>query len=443
LREDLRAMFAAAVAAGEPGRLTAEHLRADPFFKEDRGEALLVVAAGKAAAPMAAAAESALAGRRLIGVAVAPQLPAFDLEHVRIAVGRHPVPDENGEKATAEVCELLSEHAAVPLLCLLSGGASSLLVQPRPPVSLDDKRRVTELLLRSGADIEAMNTVRKHLSTVKGGGLLRFGGPRRVLTLMISDVVGNDPSVIGSGPTSADPTTFAAAQRVLREWSIAERVPASVARLLADGAAGRVPETVKPGAPELSTCRGVIVGDNRTALAGAATAARQRGYFVLVERDALSGDTATAARAWWDRVARLAASAPAKQPWCMISGGETTVRVRGRGRGGRNQEFALALVARLRGCDCVVLSAGTDGIDGPTDAAGAFVTGGTAERAAASGLDPDRFLAANDSYTFFAALGDLHRCGATGTNLMDIKIAAGPSAPPRATRAGDSALLRS
>ena len=441
-------MFAAAVAAGDPHRLTEECLRADGSFSGAascgaRNGGILIVAAGKAAGAMAAAAERTLDSRSRRGIAIVPQRPGFDLEHVRIAVARHPVPDQRGERATARVCRMLEERAGNPLLCLLSGGASSLLVRPRPPVTLADKASATELLLRSGADIQAMNTVRKHLSLVKGGGLLRYGGPRRVLTLMLSDVVGDDPSVIGSGPTVADPTTFADALRVLRDQGVLARVPAAVRALLTDGVAGRVGETVKPGDRELDACRNVIIGSNRTALDGAAAAARRRGYFVIVEKDALSGDTTVAARAWWERVARLVASAPANQPWCVISGGETTVRVRGGGRGGRNQEFALALVARLRGCDCVVLSAGTDGIDGPTDAAGAFVTGGTAERAAASGLDPDRFLAANDSYAFFAALGDLHRCGATGTNLMDIKIAAGPSAPPRATRAGDSALLRS
>jgi len=426
LREDARAMFAAAVAAGDPQRLTAQLLRAtSPLF--DGGE-LLVAAAGKAAVAMAAAAEAVLGDRIRAGIAIAPQPSRFDLEHVRIAVARHPLPDERGEWAAGEICRMLAAHPDLPLLCLLSGGASSLLVCPRPPVSLADKIAVTDLLLRSGADIHAVNAVRKHLSLVKGGGLLRQGGPRSVLTLMMSDVLGDDPSVIGSGPTVADPSTYADAEGVLRDHGIFDLVPASVRRVVAEGVAGNLPETVKPGAPELAASRGVVIANNRTALEGAAAEARRRGYFVTIDDEAVVGDTTAAAHRWWQRIEGLVAAAPRGRRRCVIAGGETTVRVRGAGRGGRNQEFALALVEDLRGCAWEILSAGTDGVDGPTDAAGAFLTGSSAARGESLGLDAAGALAANDSYSYFAALGDLHRSGATGTNLMDIKIAV---APPR------------
>lgn len=433
-RADLGALYVAAVAAGDPERLTAASLRAGAV--EFAGApSLLVAGAGKAAAKMARAVERELAGRRLHGLVIAAEAPPFDLERIAVEAARHPLPDERGERATARLLARLDDHPGMPLLFLLSGGASSLLVQPRPPVTLGEKVAVTDLLLRSGADIQAMNTVRKHLSLVKGGGLLRRAGPRPVVALMLSDVVGNDPSVIGSGPTAADPTTYADAEAVLRDLNLWDRVPDSVRAVIEDGLAGRLPETLKDGDPELSDCANIVIGDNRTALEGAAAAARRRGFEVAVEVEPLTGDTVEAARAWLRRVADIAAGVRRDRPWCVISGGETTVRVRGRGRGGRNQEFALALVEPLRECQCVVLSAGTDGIDGPTDAAGALVSGSSARRAQEKGLDPHAALADNDSYTFFSELGDSYRSGATGTNLMDVKIAVGLGPlPSRGTR---------
>jgi glycerate-2-kinase len=298
------------------------------------------------------------------------------------------------------------------------------LVCPRPPVTLEDKTTTTRLLLACGADFHAVNTVRKHLSAVKGGGLLRQT-QRRILALLLSDVVGDETSTIGSGPTAPDETTFADAWAVLVHHHLETRVPPSIVRLLHDGMAERIAETVKPESSEAARCRNVIIGSNRTALQGAAMAARRRGWAVVIDDRPLHGDTTVAARRFAARIRELAVRAGKRQPLCILAGGETTVEVRGGGRGGRNQEFALAVA--LAGTSDTVLSAGTDGIDGPTDAAGAFVDGTTLQRAHACRLDLDAALRANDSYTAFSRLGDLFRCGPTGTNVMDIKIALIPA----------------
>jgi glycerate-2-kinase len=289
---------------------------------------------------------------------------------------------------------------------------------------LEDKATTTKLLLESGADIHAVNTVRKHLSAVKGGGLLRQT-QRRILTLLLSDVIGDETGAIGSGPTAPDDTTFADAWAVLVRHQLDTRVPPSVVRVLHDGMAERSAETVKPEDGEAARCHNVIIGSNRTALEGAAAAARRRGWQVVIEDSPLHGDTTMAARSFAARVRELTARVGERQPLCILAGGETTVQVRGGGRGGRNQEFALA--AALAGTSGTLLSAGTDGIDGPTDAAGAFVDGTTLQRAHACHLDLDAALQANDSYTAFSRLGDLFRCGPTGTNVMDIKISLMPT----------------
>jgi glycerate-2-kinase len=322
--------------------------------------------------------------------------------------------------------QLLRAQDRGDTVCLISGGASSLLVCPRPPVTLQDKIATTQLLLECGADIRAFNTVRKHLSEVKGGGLLRHVRTR-MLALLISDVIGDDPSTIGSGPTVPDDTTFADAWDVLARHQLETRVPATVTTLLKSGIEGNVAETVKFSSAEAVRCRSQIIGSNRTALEGAATSARARGWTVDVDGQPLSGDTTAAARGFAARIRQLAARRGGK-PLCVLAGGETTVRVKGKGRGGRNQEFALALAGTLAGTPITLLSAGTDGVDGPTDAAGAFVDGTTLRRAQQRGLDIDATLGANDSFTFFSALDDLFRCGPTGTNVMDIKIALLPAA---------------
>lgn len=428
LRAEAVAMFRAAVDAVDPTVLVANYLSRHVAGK-GHGPPSLVVGAGKAAARMAAGCEAVLGAANLRGEVIVGEGCVAPLGSVQVSEAGHPLPDARGESATRRIIDRISTHGAGNLFCLIGGGASSLMVCPRAPVTLQDKIATTRLLLESGADIHAFNTVRKHLSAVKGGGLLRHAHSA-IIGLLISDVVGDDPSTIGSGPTAADPTTFADAWAVLSRYDLIARVPANVTALLQAGMAGRVPETVKPHTSEAARSHNVIIGSNRTALDGAAATARRRGWTVHIEPEPLSGDTTTAARAFGRRVRDLIAHRPGDTALCILAGGETTVRVGGRGRGGRNQEFALALAPVLAGAPATVLSAGTDGIDGPTDAAGAFVDGTTAQRAQEHSLDPNAALRANDSYSFFARLGDLFRCGPTGTNVMDLKIALVPAFVP-------------
>jgi glycerate-2-kinase len=368
---------------------------------------------------MAQGAEAALAGRALRGLVIVPDGCALPLSSIAVRTAAHPVPDRRGVRATRALVGLLADARDDPVICLIGGGASSLLVCPAPPITLADKVAVTRLLLASGADIGDLNSVRKHLSAVKGGGLLRLARTRPVLTLLISDVIGDDPGVIGSGPTVADATTFADALAILEGRGILDRVPRAVRERLERGAHGVLPETVKPGAAETMGTEVAVIGNNRLALNAAADTARRLGYEPFVDDAQLVGETRDAARRWMARISGRLSEPRA----CVISGGETTVSLRGRGRGGRNQEFALALVEPLSGSHLAVLSAGTDGIDGPTDAAGAFVDGGSAPRAHDLAIDPGAALDANDSYGFFDRLDDLLRCGPTGTNVMDLKIA--------------------
>jgi hydroxypyruvate reductase len=418
-RRDLVQIYRAAVAAVDPAALVCRHLRAE--FATSQAGRLLVVGGGKAAARMAAGCEAALGPRVIGGLVIVPDGCGVALEVVTVRSAGHPIPDQRGVAATAELCRILSDASAPAVLCVVSGGASSVLVSPRAPVTLEEKMNVSRLLLACGADIEEFNTVRKHLSSVKGGGLLRIGTTRPLVTLVLSDVIGDDPSVIGSGPTTPDASSFADALAILRKHALVDHVAASVRSVLERGASGALPETVKPGDPEADGASTTVIGNNRLALQAAAEAARRLGYEPYIDATTLVGDTAAAARHWLHGVRRRIDGSRA----CVIAGGETTVVVRGQGRGGRNQEFALALVEPIAGASAVILSAGTDGIDGPTDAAGAFVDGETLGRARAVGLDDASALADNDSYSFFARLDDLLRCGPTGTNVMDIKLAIG------------------
>ena len=421
LRAEAVAIFRAAIRAVDPAELVARYLSSQAA----RGHMCvptLVIGAGKAAARMAAGCEAVLGPADLRGEVIVADGCGVPLHSIHVSEAGHPLPDVRGEQATLRVIESLRTHGTGGLVCLISGGASSLMVCPRAPVDLQDKIATTRLLLECGADIHAFNTVRKHLSQVKGGGLLRQARTR-MLTLVISDVIGDDPSTIGSGPTATDDTTFADAWAVFTRYKLTSRVPASVAELVQAGIAGRVPETVKSNTAEAALCRNVIIGSNRTALEGAAAAARARGRVVHIEDQPLSGDTTLAAQQFAARVRQLIAGRRSDKPLCILAGGETTVHVVGGGRGGRNQEFALVMAPALAEESVTILSAGTDGIDGPTDAAGAFVDGTTLRRAREGGLDVDAALHTNDSYTFFSRLGDLFRCGPTATNVMDIKIA--------------------
>jgi hydroxypyruvate reductase len=382
---------------------------------------VLVVGAGKAATGMAQAAVDLL-GPETAGEVVAPG-SAGPIGNLRVHAGGHPLPTAG---SCAGATAILDRIAAAPpstlVLVLLSGGASALLAAPTGDLTLENKRDVTARLLGCGASIAEINAVRKHCSRVKGGLLARHAAPRPLWALVLSDVIGDDLATIGSGPTAPDPSSFVDGLQVFLRYGIEDRVPRAVLEHLRAGAAGRRPETPKPGDPCFERVHSEVIGSNRVALAGAAAGAEALGFDAVVIEEPVSGETlAAATRFAMDLVERLRTI---RQPTCVLAGGETTVTLRGPGSGGRNQEFALAAALVLRGHEGVtVLSAGTDGIDGPTDAAGAFADGWTADPARTGGLDPRAALDANDSHGYFTAAGGLFAPGPTGTNVMDVKIA--------------------
>jgi hydroxypyruvate reductase len=340
--------------------------------------------------------------------------------------GGHPFPNEASARAARRALALAAQDDRSSLVVLLSGGASALLAMPAEGITLDDKARTARSLMQAGTSIDALNCVRKHLSAIKGGQLAASAADS--LTLAISDVHGpvpDDPSVIGSGPTVADPTTYAEALAILEavHSDAAAPIPPAVLRRLERGARGDVPETPKPDDVRLTRSRYRVIGNRVTAMDGAAAAARAMGYAVHVLPDATAGEARRSGERFARRAAALARESRA--PLCVIASGEPTVRVHGSGRGGRNQEFALGMAKALaedRHERLVAASAGTDGIDGPTDAAGAFSDSDTLARADAAGIDPDGALSRNDTYPFFHALGDLIHWGPTGTNVGDIHV---------------------
>ncbi|MCS7315954.1 MAG: glycerate kinase [Bryobacterales bacterium] len=433
LRRQARVIFLQGVRAADPFQAVLRNFRVE-------GESLIagrrryslakvrdvyVVGAGKASALMAAAVERVLGGRIRGGLINVKYGHTAALRRIELNECGHPVPDSNGLAGARRIMQIVrqaGEHDLV--ICLISGGASALMPAPAPPITLEEKQQVTRLLLASGATIHEINAVRKHLSEIKGGQLARLAFPARVLALLLSDVVGDRLDVIGSGPTAPDPSTFADALAVLDRYGLRERVPASVRERLERGAAGQIPETPKAGDPAFERTLNLVVGSNRSAVDTAAAAARRFGLRPLVLSTTIEGETREVARVH-AAIAReiLTSGRPVRPPACLISGGETTVTLRGKGLGGRNQEFVLAAAIELAGLPrVVVLSGGTDGTDGPTDAAGAIADGATVARAERIGLDARKMLDANDSYHFFEPLGDLLKTGPTNTNVMDLRL---------------------
>jgi glycerate 2-kinase len=377
-----------------------------------------VLGAGKASAAMAATVVDVLGDRVSGGLVVVKDGYGRRAGPVRIVEASHPVPDERGRAAAVELRQLAASAGPDDLVIfVVSGGGSALLPAPAPPITLEDKRRVTELLLAAGATIADLNTVRKHLSLVKGGQLARAAAPATVLTLALSDVIGNSIDVIASGPTAPDPSTYAGAREILRRFGLDERAPRTILDRLEAGALGRIPETPKPEDPIFDRVTNLLIGDNSLVVEAAAARAAALGYAPVVLTGALAGEARLVAR---DFVAK---GRVLTGPACLIAAGETTVTVTGPGAGGRCQEFALAAALELAGGpNLTILAAGTDGTDGPTDAAGALADRATVGRAARLGLDAEAALVANDSHTFFGAVGDLVRTGPTGTNLLDLYL---------------------
>jgi hydroxypyruvate reductase len=407
----LRALFDAALAAADPAHCVPPHLPALP-----RGRTV-VVGAGKAAAAMAQAVEAHWPGP-LEGLVVTRYGHGASCRHIEVVEAAHPVPDAAGRAAAARMLAMVRGLTADDLvLCLMSGGASALLALPAPGLALEDKQAINRALLRSGAAIGEMNCVRKHLSAIKGGRLAAAAAPARVVTLVISDVPGDDPAVIGSGPTVADPSSFAEARAVLAKYGIGE--PAAALAHLAAAAE----ETPKPGDPRLARAETIIVARPQDALMAAAAATRAAGYAPVILGDSLEGEAREVAMVHAG-IARqmLRHGQPAAPPAVLLSGGETTVTVRGTGRGGRNAEFLLGLAVALGGCPRIhAIACDTDGIDGTEDNAGALLGPGSLARAGALGIDAKARLADNDGYGFFAALDDLVITGPTRTNVNDFR----------------------
>ena len=417
LRQRAAEVFLKGVAAADPAAATASAIRGLDL-RAKAGGRVAVLAVGKAAFGMTRAAIEVLGDHvRPADVLVVTHDEAKRLGHFDARRSGHPLPDERGQDAAKEIERRAAELDAGDLaLVLISGGASALLPAPAPGIGLDDKLETTRQLLRGGATIHELNAVRKHLSTTKGGGLLRRLRPARVVTLALSDVIDDDPSVIGSGPTAPDPSTFEDALAVLVRRGVAETCPTPVRERLEAGARGELEETPKPGDPVFDGTTYRIVGGNRTSV-------RAMGAVCGAEVDPapLEGEAREAGAV----LARRFASAP---PPAYVAGGETTVTVRGAGKGGRSQELALAFALEAaKGpladrSDWVFLAAGTDGRDGPTDAAGGIVDAATVTRIRTAGVDPVAAMEENDSYGALDSAGALLRTGATGTNVADVVV---------------------
>ena len=434
LRRDARSIFDAALAAARPVDAVVRYLARKNFQKFHD---IYVIGAGKAGASMAQAAERVLGKKITAGLINVKYGHLAGLKRIELNECGHPVPDERGVAGARRIAALAQSAGADDLvICLISGGGSALLPLPAEGITLEQKQLVTRLLLACGATIHEINAVRKHISSIKGGQLARLAAPAAVESLILSDVIGDDLDVIGSGPTAPDGSTFADAAAILQRYGVWESVPAPVRERIEAGMRGEVAETPKPGDLLFGQVRNVIIGSNRLALAAAARKARDLGYRTLVLASEIQGETRDVARVH-AAIARevVHTGQPVKPPACIISGGETTVTLSGDGLGGRNQEFALAAaidIARLP--HTLVFSAGTDGTDGPTDAAGAVADGETLSRRP----DARAFLARNDSYHYFEALGDLVVTGPTNTNVMDVRIvlvAAPPASPARRPKA--------
>lgn len=388
---------------------------------------IVVVGAGKASASMAKALEDILGGRISDGVIVVKDGHAKPLKRLKVVEAGHPVPDERGVEGARLILSLVEKNARADtlVLCVISGGGSALMPLPAEGITLRHKQETTKLLLECGASIDEVNAVRKHISKIKGGRLARAAAPARLFSLLLSDVVGDALDVIASGPTVGDPSTFPQVRAVMEKYEIWNRAPESVRDAIEQGLKGESEETPKPDDKILERVSNVIIGNNRRALEAASAKAVSLGFHPLILTTCVSGE----AREVGAVFASIAIEAekshnPVPPPACILAGGETTVTIRGSGKGGRNQELALSAALKLATAkNIVVASIGTDGTDGPTDAAGAIVDTTSVERARQGGLDPLDFLSRNDSYPLLQKTGDLLVTGPTGTNVMDLLIA--------------------
>ncbi len=389
---------------------------------------VIVLGGGKASGKMAAELEHILGDRISGGFVIVPeyQTPRPDCRRIKVHPASHPIPSKSGVAGVQKMLELVGTPNKNDLmLCLISGGGSALMSSPLESLTLSDVRSATDLLLKSGAEIGETNAVRKHITAISGGRLARALYPAAVLSLIISDVVGDPLDAIASGPTAPDPTTYIEAGAILRKYGLWSRVPAGVRETISRGVAGELAETPKAGSRVFRRVKNIVVGSNRISCLAAAKSLRRNGYTTLVLSTTMRGEAREMGRLFGGMLFEMAEyGLPVRPPGCIIAGGETTVTVHGPGLGGRNQELVLSAALEVDGMKrALIASLGTDGIDGPTTAAGAVADGGLVRRAREGGVDAGAYLARNDSNSFFKKVGGLLMTGPTGTNVNDIMIA--------------------
>ena len=433
LREHAEEIFRAGLRAVDPVDAIKKFVRLEggtlrvgsSHYVLDEFQNIYVVGGGKASASMAKALEDILGDRITGGWVNVKYEHLAPTEMVTIHEAGHPVPDEAGVLGTRKLIELVEPCTEKDLvLCVISGGGSALLPAPAKGISLEEKQAVTKSLLRCGATINEMNTIRKHISAIKGGQLARIAAPATLVSFMLSDVVGDPLDIIASGPSVPDENTFEECLAVLDKFGIRDKIPVSVLDRLTKGAAGEIEDTPKPGNPLFAKTQNLVIASNALAAKAAADKAQAFGYQPMILSTYVEGETKEVAKVHAAILKEIRHSGhPLAPPACIISGGETTVTIQGEGLGGRNQEFVLAAAREIAGLhNVVVLSAGTDGTDGPTDAAGALADGQTLSRADELQLDSLSYLQQNDSYHFFDKLNDLLKTGPTNTNVMDLRI---------------------
>jgi glycerate 2-kinase len=434
LRRDAREIFNAGLEAADPNKAVRRAVKVneqgiltidDHTYDLNHYSRILVVGAGKAAAPMAAALEELLSSRIIEGTITTKYGHGLPLRIISLTEAGHPVPDEKGYAGTEDILKLLKradEHTLV--FCLISGGGSALMPLPVSGLTLEDKQKTTQALLDCGATIHEINTIRKHISAVKGGKLAKAAYPGTLVTLILSDVIGDDLDVIASGPTVPDRSRYADCLEIINKYNLIDKIPHVVSTYIERGCSGIESETPKPGDPIFDKTQAAIIGSTSLSINAAKRKADILGYNTLILSSFIEGETRDVARVHAAIIREILTSGnPVNKPACIISGGETTVTIHGSGLGGRNMEFVLAAAIEIDGLDDIlVLSGGTDGTDGPTDAAGACAEGSTVQRALGQGLSAQEYLRNNDSYHFFEPLGDLVKTGPTMTNVMDLRI---------------------
>lgn len=435
MRNDVLKIFKTGIAAVDPVSCVKQHCRLEDQILRINGHEfnitlyrrIIIMGAGKASAFMAKAIEDILGDLVTSGRIITKYGHGLSLKRIEVSEAGHPIPDENGLEAAKAMLDLArSADRETLVICLLSGGGSALMPCPADGITLSDKQETTDILIRCGASIDEINIIRKHLSGIKGGRLAKAVFPATLVCLVISDVIGNDLSTIASGPAVPDPSTALDCLDIISSYGIASQLPSTVIRHLKRSTEVNRTETPKPSDPVFKGISHKIVADNTAALDAAKKTAQKLGYHCRIHTAALDGDTGKAARLHTDMAKKLLtteSSGTTQKPCCVLSGGETTNTVTGKGKGGRNMEFALHCINDIAGLErTVILSCGTDGTDGPTDAAGAIVDHKSLSKAKGLNLDPALYIKDNDSYHFFKKTGELVKTGPTHTNVMDLKI---------------------